>query len=225
MYLHHINYFHNNYNSYQPLPTPMYSVPPTPLSLKDEVKQSHFSQPFQCQHPCQEGPDQNVRPFYLYKGLDPQREEQFKIYPVSNGPNAVLGANVNRSDAVMAAAAPPSPSTSTSSESDDESSVLDNELIKEIKDSATDKLKYKCNYPGCRYKGTFLSKDYIRRHIREQHKREREHVCQGFHSNGEMWGCNKRFSRPYQLINHWRGQRSLKRCGVPESELRRCGVL
>lgn len=114
---------------------------------------------------------------------------------------------------------------SSNSDSDEND---DNELIKEIHlndDNDNKRIRYKCNYHSCRYKGTFLSKDYLRRHIREQHRRSKEHVCMGFSINGEKWGCNKKFSRPYQLVNHWRGQRSLKRCGVPEEELRRRGIL
>lgn len=244
------------------------------------------------------------RPFYLYKGLDPQKEEALKIYPVndirpvlqhpsispcssfsSSSSSSILTYPIKNSISGYSLPSPPSsisksradsfnlfhrastgelphphlqpphtlsPSTSSSSisnsdiddidhesehdhdhdhehdhESEDDNTEMgnENELIKEIRSGIeNDRVKYKCNYTGCHYKGTFLSKDYLRRHIREQHRRSKEHICKGFHSNGEKWGCNKKFSRPYQLVNHWRGQRSLKRCGVPLSELRRCGI-
>lgn len=87
-----------------------------------------------------------------------------------------------------------------------------------------DRNRCRCTYKGCTYKGTFLSKDYLRRHIREQHKHSRGHYCQGHNADGTTWGCRKRFNRPYQLVNHWRGQRSLKKCGVPDSELKKYGI-
>lgn len=68
-----------------------------------------------------------------------------------------------------------------------------------------------CPHADCKYKGTFQNVDYLRRHIKEQHISSREHKCKG---NG--WGCGKSFKRPYQLVNHWRGRRSLINCNVPQ---------
>ncbi|GMG19824.1 unnamed protein product [Ambrosiozyma monospora] len=84
---------------------------------------------------------------------------------------------------------------------------------------------FKCGHPDCKYRGTFLSKDYLRRHIREQHRGAKGHVCKGVNADGSTWGCSKKFNRPYQLVNHWKGQRSLKRCGVPKSELAKYGIM
>lgn len=148
------------------------------------------------------------KPFYLYKGLNPEREEALKIYP-----------NKENKDNYY---------TYSSYSPISEFSSSDNEIEIGIGIEVVDKTNettFKCNYPCCRYKGTFLSKDYLRRHIREQHRRSKEHICKGYNLNGEKWGCNKKFSRPYQLVNHWKGQRSLKRCGVPEVELKKRGII
>lgn len=300
----------------------MYFTYPSPSYMDDRVR-NKMSLRTVISNGEEPGSLQAARPFYLYKGLDPKKEEALKIYPVdsnnssdcpaSRNPsvspfssissasssstmlnpiptyqarNSVsgLGFGGNTRGTLYALPSPPSsiskgrvssfslyhqvaeqqlqhqqlhehsfsPSSSTSSMSNSDVDVdeldhdLDhehghgieiqvdtetddigneNELIKEIRSGIeNDRVKYKCNYTGCHYKGTFLSKDYLRRHIREQHRRSKEHICKGFHSNGEKWGCNKKFSRPYQLVNHWRGQRSLKRCGVPLGELRRCGI-
>ncbi|VEU20211.1 DEKNAAC101049 [Brettanomyces naardenensis] len=91
--------------------------------------------------------------------------------------------------------------------------------------SQVDKVRCQCPYKGCSYKGTFMSKDYLRRHIREQHRHSRGHVCLGINPDGSSWGCRKRFNRPYQLVNHWRGQRSLRKCGVPDTELVKYGIV
>ena len=247
------------------------------------------------------------KPFLLYRGLDSDREEDFKIYPVQsemfssvkavppfthaplplhsfstlprdwngyNGrrylPSAMTMAipftnpyvepqlrlnkftsstsyeNSTSSENSVFIIPPPEHGTHNrcslspiSSDDDDESINFENKtrteteidsendhLIQEIKSTnAKEKVRFKCNYKGCHYKGTFLSKDYLRRHIREQHRRSKEHICMGYHSNGVRWGCNKKFSRPYQLVNHWRGQRSLKRCGVPRDELSKNGII
>lgn len=213
----------------------------------------------------------DTKPFYLYKGLTPEKEESLKIYPVdpvttksssiglssvssvSSTSSSLSSATTNtyhHTNEMYSLPTPPGSTvsfttykdtsslkvnnilspTSTSSDHEEhdhsESDTFnDNELIQEIRSRVDHKVKYKCNYPGCHYKGTFLSKDYLRRHIREQHRRSKDHICSGYHPNGQKWGCNKKFSRPYQLVNHWRGQRSLKRCGVPETELRKYGIL
>ncbi|ODV87406.1 hypothetical protein CANARDRAFT_26807 [[Candida] arabinofermentans NRRL YB-2248] len=80
--------------------------------------------------------------------------------------------------------------------------------------------RYKCTFDGCKYNGSFQSKDYLRRHIREQHTHKREHRCTG--AGG--WGCQRVFKRPYQLINHWKGVRSLRKCSVPERLLGEHGI-
>lgn len=185
-------------------------------------------------------PKATSQPFYLYKGLNPEREEQLKIYPIQNNLEAShTAATGGRYDySVYSAEALPSPPLSIERRESEESlssisifslthSDVDDVEAELIRDGGDlkNKPKFKCTHPGCRYKGTFLSKDYLRRHIREQHKRSREHICQGYNKDGTRWGCDKKFSRPYQLVNHWRGQRSLKRCGVPECELRKAGVL
>lgn len=304
----------------------MYFTYPSPSFMDDRVRNKMSLRTVISNGEESDSP-QAARPFYLYKGLDPKKEEALKIYPMDsntsdcqasrnpsvspfssfssassassastmpasiptyqarNGASGLgLGVGGNARSTLYALPSPPSsiskgrvssfslyhqvaeqqlqhqqlhehsfsPSSSTSSMSNSDVDVdeldhdLDhehghgieiqvdtetddigneNELIKEIRSGIeNDRVKYKCNYTGCHYKGTFLSKDYLRRHIREQHRRSKEHICKGFHSNGEKWGCNKKFSRPYQLVNHWRGQRSLKRCGVPLGELRRCGI-
>lgn len=75
---------------------------------------------------------------------------------------------------------------------------------------------YQCPYQDCKYRGTFQSVDYLRRHIKEQHlvKPDDQHLCQG-----QNWGCGKSFKRPYQLVNHWKSQRSLLNCRVPSEIL------
>ncbi|GMM31133.1 hypothetical protein DAMA08_038780 [Martiniozyma asiatica (nom. inval.)] len=76
-----------------------------------------------------------------------------------------------------------------------------------------------CPYPDCKYMGTFQTADYLRRHIKEQHIQQsnRSHICGGINEEtGVEWGCGKVFKRPYQLVNHWKGRRSLKKCNVPD---------
>lgn len=87
------------------------------------------------------------------------------------------------------------------------------------------KVRCKCPYKDCPYKGTFMSKDYLRRHIREQHKHSRPHACYGINNKGVTWGCGKRFNRPYQLANHWKTKRSLERCHVPDMILKKYGII
>ncbi|GMG38385.1 unnamed protein product [Ambrosiozyma monospora] len=78
--------------------------------------------------------------------------------------------------------------------------------------------QYKCPYEDCKFEGAFQSQDYLKRHIREQHKEKGKHVCSGIY-NGKTWGCNKRFNRPYQLTNHWDSIKSLNECHVPDEIL------
>jgi hypothetical protein len=183
------------------------------------------------------GKADDSKPFYLYKGLNPEREEALKVYPNSLNiyPMSSSQSSSSSSSSAHSSSSFSMPLTnkndrnsfSSNSEDEHDQDKYNNESVTVIHPAlgSDEKIKFKCNYPDCRYKGEFLSRDYLRRHIREQHKRSREHVCLGYKSNGEKWGCNKKFSRPYQLVNHWRGQRSLKRCGVPEYELRKNGVL
>ncbi|GMM27380.1 hypothetical protein DAMA08_000960 [Martiniozyma asiatica (nom. inval.)] len=119
---------------------------------------------------------------------------------------------------------------SSSTSSEDETVFTGNSDVAERTEELIDQdhdqhSKYQCDYPGCKYAGFFLSKDYLRRHVREQHKKTRRHICYGVNPDGTTWGCNKRFNRPYQLVNHWKGQRSLKRCGVVKSELVKAGIV
>ena len=206
------------------------------------------------------------KPFYLYKGLNPEREESFKIYPnidnnnnnttinhsnykpltlpsislplqFVNHNNNVINNNIPKLDITSTEMRNSLSSSNTSStfttplstdnEIENENELIDNNdnYLSQDNSINSDNESIKCHYQGCRYKGTFLSKDYLRRHIREQHKRSREHICSGYNENGIKWGCNKTFSRPYQLVNHWRGQRSLKRCSVPVMKLKKAGVL
>lgn len=71
-----------------------------------------------------------------------------------------------------------------------------------------------CPYIDCKYRGTFQTVDYLRRHTKEQHITSNEHCCKG-----PTWGCGKNFKRPYQLVNHWKGRRSLLNCNVPQKIL------
>lgn len=73
---------------------------------------------------------------------------------------------------------------------------------------------FNCPYFDCKYRGTFQNVDYLRRHIKEQHITSNDHKCAG-----PNWGCGKVFKRPYQLVNHWRGRRSLLNCEVPQDIL------
>lgn len=85
-----------------------------------------------------------------------------------------------------------------------------------------------CPFDNCKYKGSFQSIDYLRRHIKEQHQQNnnKAHKCFGFNdADGSYWGCNHVFKRPYQLINHWKGRRSLKGCQVPDSLLNKHGIV
>ncbi|GMM30703.1 hypothetical protein DAMA08_034480 [Martiniozyma asiatica (nom. inval.)] len=81
------------------------------------------------------------------------------------------------------------------------------------------KILLSCPIADCPYTGLFKTPDYLKRHIREQHgKNSRLHYCSG-HINGINWGCGKGFKRLYQLHNHWKGPRSLKKCKVPQKVL------
>lgn len=85
-----------------------------------------------------------------------------------------------------------------------------------------------CPFDNCKYKGSFQSIDYLRRHIKEQHQlnNNKVHKCFGLNEeDGSYWGCNHVFKRPYQLINHWKGRRSLKGCQVPDSLLNKHGIV
>ncbi|GMF79253.1 unnamed protein product [[Candida] boidinii] len=83
-----------------------------------------------------------------------------------------------------------------------------------------------CPYSDCKYKSSFSSKDYLRRHIKEQHKKCPVHHCCGVDPlTGKKWGCGKGFKRPYQLVNHWKGARSLGKCQLPENQLKKYNIL
>ncbi|GME89816.1 unnamed protein product [Ambrosiozyma monospora] len=116
-----------------------------------------------------------------------------------------------------------------SSDDDDSDSNMTEKTIGSgdvtVENNGNGRNTFKCGHPDCKYRGTFLSKDYLRRHIREQHRGAKGHVCKGVNPDGSTWGCSKKFNRPYQLVNHWKGQRSLKRCGVPKSELAKYGIV
>lgn len=195
-------------------------------------------------------PPPSSKPFLLYKGpLPPGKEEAFKIYPLQVNTNSAslplqlpLPLSLPLSSRCSSTSSASDDSTThslisvnslnsiSSLSSDDDDSIYIHNNSTQLSSPTTSiptpaNNYYRCTHPDCRYKGTFLSKDYLRRHVREQHRRSREHVCRGYHKNGSTWGCNKKFSRPYQLVNHWKGQRSLKRCGVPEHELRKVGAL
>lgn len=170
----------------------------------------------------------NSKPFLLYKGpLPPGREEAFKIYPLQiNSTTISRCSSISSTNSQFTPVSASASSSSSYSSSDDFSRTDSSTSLSSDNDNNYNgNSVYRCTHPNCRYKGTFLSKDYLRRHVREQHRRAREHVCRGHLSNGTTWGCNKKFSRPYQLVNHWKGQRSLRRCGVPEEELRKAGAL
>ncbi|GMF57358.1 unnamed protein product [[Candida] boidinii] len=83
-----------------------------------------------------------------------------------------------------------------------------------------------CPYSDCKYKSAFSSKDYLRRHIKEQHKKRQVHYCCGIDpETGKKWGCGKGFKRPYQLVNHWKGARSLGKCQLPEYQLKKYNII
>lgn len=83
-----------------------------------------------------------------------------------------------------------------------------------------DKISLSCPVEGCPYKGSFRTVDYVKRHIREQH-REAANLfhCHGYHPNGEEWGCGRRFKRLYQLHNHWKRPTTLRKCNVPTEKM------
>lgn len=88
--------------------------------------------------------------------------------------------------------------------------------------SRFNKILTPCPIKSCPYKGLFQTCDYLKRHIREQHGRNaRLYNCEGYHGEGKegKWGCGKGFKRLYQLHNHWKGPRSLKKCNVPKEVL------
>ncbi|KAG7700252.1 hypothetical protein KL930_000940 [Ogataea haglerorum] len=175
-------------------------------------------------------------PFYLYKFGDKAEKQmdEFKVFPTPEPyltrpsdpyytPYYTYTANAN--SALLSPSSSSNESEIESTASADSRETSTSRASHHSHDSDLDCHKFKCTYPGCKYKGTFLSKDYLRRHIREQHRKTKLHACEGRNKDDTVWGCSKKFSRPYQLINHWRGQRSLKKCGVPAEELMRYGII
>lgn len=80
-----------------------------------------------------------------------------------------------------------------------------------------DKIRIACPVPACQYQKLFKTMDYLKRHIKEQHgMASKMHYCSGIDEiTHEKWGCDRGFKRLYQLHNHWKGERSLKKCNVP----------
>lgn len=96
---------------------------------------------------------------------------------------------------------------------------IKNKNGKQFRRSRFNKILTPCPIKSCPYQGMFKTCDYLKRHIREQHgKNARLYYC---HGNGveDKWGCGKGFKRLYQLHNHWKGPRSLKKCNVPKNIL------
>ncbi|KAH3662023.1 hypothetical protein OGAPHI_006204 [Ogataea philodendri] len=171
-------------------------------------------------------------PFYLYKFGDnaEKRLDKYKIFPtpepyISKSPSYYTPRYTTSPNTVMYSPVSSDESETESNESQSSPETQGSQSSGEPSDSVHERNKFKCTFPNCKYKGTFLSKDYLRRHIREQHRKTKLHACEGRNKDDTVWGCSKKFSRPYQLINHWRGQRSLKKCGVPTEELIRYGII
>ncbi|ODV82613.1 hypothetical protein CANARDRAFT_204906 [[Candida] arabinofermentans NRRL YB-2248] len=230
------------HNTPQPQPHP----PPTSQTTSIQKLQSSSLSPSSSSLSSSSSSSSTYsKPFYLYKFYDSaeQRMEDYKIFPTPYVHNSTLSQSPSNNPYTTRKQLSGDLSSSDTDHSFDEDDI-DEEEEEEDEDRQNEgsadlnlrpeimllnNVKFKCNYPRCKYEGTFLSKDYLRRHIREQHRRSKTHSCDGILKTGEKagmpWGCGKKFNRPYQLVNHWRGQRSLKRCGVPQEELVRYGIL